>query len=257
MSRRYDGRTTTFSPEGRLFQVEYAMEAINNAGSAIGVLTKEGIVIAAEKKTISKLLAPSKTSEKTIVLDDHLICAVAGLTSDANILVNYCRLAAQKYELVYQEKQPCEQLVQQVCNYKQAYTQFGGQRPFGVSFLYAGWDEHFGFQLYHSDPSGNYGGWKATAIGANARAAKAVLKTEMKDDDKNMSLHEALKVSVKVMAKAMDTTAPSAEKVEFTTFTRDAVSGECQLHFLTQPQVKALLAEVAAEVAAAGGPDED
>ena len=107
------------------------------------------------------------------------LCATFG--SDP-FLINFARLSAQRYELAYQEKQPCEQLVQTICNYKQSYTQFGGQRPFGVSFLYAGWDRHFGFQLYHSDPSGNYGGWKATAIGANNKAAKSLLKAEYEDD---------------------------------------------------------------------------
>jgi 20S proteasome subunit alpha 3 len=249
MSRRYDGRTTTFSPDGRLFQVEYAMEAINNAGSAVGILATDGIVIAAEKRTVSKLLTPSKTSEKTIKLDDHLICAVAGLTADANILVNYARLAAQRYELAYQEKNPCEQLVQTVCNYKQAYTQFGGQRPFGVSFLYAGWDRHHGFQLYHSDPSGNYGGWKATAIGANNGAAKSLLKNEYEE---TLSVDDALKLAVKVMGKTMDTTVPSAEKLEFTTVTRDAATGKIVHRQLTQQETVALLAAAEATTATSG-----
>uniref|UniRef100_A0A7N8X2X7 Proteasome subunit alpha type-4-like n=1 Tax=Mastacembelus armatus TaxID=205130 RepID=A0A7N8X2X7_9TELE len=68
----------------------------------------------------------------------------------------------------YQEPIPCEQLVTALCDIKQAYTQFGGKRPFGVSLLYMGWDKHYGFQLYQSDPSGNYGGWKATCIGNNS-----------------------------------------------------------------------------------------
>ncbi|EQC38675.1 proteasome subunit alpha type-4 [Saprolegnia diclina VS20] len=248
MSRRYDGRTTTFSPEGRLFQVEYAMEAINNAGSAVGILAKDGIVIAAEKKTVSALLAPVKSSEKTMKLDDHIICAVAGLTSDANILVNYARVSAQRYELSYQEKQPCEQLVQTICNYKQAYTQFGGQRPFGVSFLYAGWDRHFGFQLYHSDPSGNYGGWKATAIGANNRAAKSMLKNDYKED---MTIEEALKFSVKVMGKTMDTTTPTAEKLEFSTLTRSA-NGKLVHRLLSAAETEQLLKEADLQAAESG-----
>ncbi len=93
--------------------------------------------------------------------------AVAGITADANILINHARLEGQKYQLQYQEPIPIEQLVVRLCDMKQGYTQYGGLRPFGVSFLFAGWDEHFGFQLYQSDPSGNYGGWKAAAIGAN------------------------------------------------------------------------------------------
>jgi 20S proteasome alpha/beta subunit len=91
----------------------------------------------------------------------------SGLTADANILIGQARTAAQQYRYRYQEFMPVEQLVQRVCNYKHAYTQFGGLRPFGVAFLFAGFDNQFGFQLYQSDPSGNYSGWKATVIGQN------------------------------------------------------------------------------------------
>ncbi|CAM9944806.1 unnamed protein product, partial [Ectocarpus sp. 13 AM-2016] len=133
MARRYDSSTTTFSPEGRLHQVEYAIEAINNAGTCVGILAKDGIIMAAERKVVSKLLAPSKTSEKTYRLYENASCVVAGLTADANLLVNHARLSAQRYLYQYGEQMPLEQLVKEVCNYKQAYTQFGGLRPFGVS----------------------------------------------------------------------------------------------------------------------------
>ncbi|GMN49433.1 hypothetical protein TIFTF001_018609 [Ficus carica] len=164
MSRRYDSRTTIFSPEGRLYQVEYAMEAIGNAGTAIGILSKDGVVLVGEKKVTSKLLQTSTSTEKMYKIDDHVACAVAGIMSDANILINTARVQAQRYTYAYQEPMPVEQLVQSLCDTKQGYTQFGGLRPFGVSFLFAGWDKNFGFQLYMSDPSGNYGGWKAAAI---------------------------------------------------------------------------------------------
>ena len=141
MSRRYDSRTTIFSPEGRLYQVEYAMEAISHAGTAIGILAVDGIVLAAEKKLTSKLLEPSKSSEKMYMIDEHIAVAVAGITADANILINQARMHAQRYRFAFQEQQPVEQLVQTLCDEKQAYTQYGGLRPFGVSMLYAGWDK--------------------------------------------------------------------------------------------------------------------
>lgn len=102
MSRRYDSRTTIFSPEGRLYQVEYAMEAIGNAGSAIGILSSDGVVLVGEKKVTSKLLQTSKSSEKMYKIDDHVSCAVAGIMSDANILINTARLQAQRYAFAYQ-----------------------------------------------------------------------------------------------------------------------------------------------------------
>lgn len=190
------------------------MEAIGHAGAAVGVLSAEGIVLAAEKKTSSKLLDTSKRSEKMYVIDKHITCAVAGITADANILVNKARLVAQRYTYAYQEPVPVEYLLQQICDTKQAYTQWGGLRPFGVSFLFAGWDRHHGFQLYQSDPSGNYGGWKATAIGANSAAANSILKSDYKDDT---DLDGALALAVKVLTKTMDSATLSPDKLELTT----------------------------------------
>eukprot|EP01036_Dinobryon_divergens_P027648 gene27648-36457_t len=217
MARRYDQSTTTFSPEGRLHQVEYAIEAINNAGTCVGLQALDGIVLAAERKVVSKLLAPSKTSEKTYTIDDHIVCLVAGLTSDANILINQSRLGSQRYLYKYQEPMPVEQVVKSICNYKQAYTQYGGLRPFGVAFLFAGWDRNFGFQLYQTDPSGNYSGWKATVIGQNNQAGKSILKTDYNETN---DLAKNMKIAVKILLKTMDSSAPSPERIELSTITR-------------------------------------
>lgn len=103
-----------------------------------------------------------------------MVCSVAGITSDANVLTNELRVIAQRYQLNYGEPMPCEQLVSYLCDIKQAYTQYGGKRPFGVSILYMGWDKHYGYQLYQSDPSGNYGGWKATCIGNNSGVRRRI-----------------------------------------------------------------------------------
>ncbi|CAO3653002.1 unnamed protein product [Cunninghamella echinulata] len=214
MSRRYNSRTTIFSPEGRLYQVEYAMEAISQAGIALGILATDGIVIAAEKKVTSKLLEQTASSEKIYKLNDNVICGVAGMTADANILINWTRASAQRYLFTYNEDIPVEQLVQRLCDLKQGYTQYGGLRPFGVSFIFAGYDEHFGFQLYHSDPSGNYGGWKATCIGANNASAQSILKQDYKE---TMNLEEAKALAIKVLSKTMDSTTLTSEKLEFAT----------------------------------------
>jgi len=218
MSRRYDSRTTIFSPEGRLYQVEYAMEAIGHAGTCLGILSTEGVVIAAEKRNTNKLLDDIAFSEKIYKLHDDMACSVAGITSDANVLTNQLRLFAQRHQLSYGEPMPCEQLVATLCDIKQAYTQFGGKRPFGVSLLYMGWDAHHGYQLYQSDPSGNYGGWKATCIGNNSSAAVSMLKQEYKEDDTN--LEQALALSVKVLSKTLDTQKLTSDKVEIATLTR-------------------------------------
>jgi 20S proteasome subunit alpha 3 len=132
------------------------MVSAASAPAAIAMQTKEGIAIAVEKRVSSKLLAPPKSSEKLYIIDDHVMAAVAGQTADANILINYARLAAQRHRYTYGEDMPVEQLVQSLCDTKHSYTQYGGLRPFGVAFLYAGWDRHHGYQLYQSDPSGTY-----------------------------------------------------------------------------------------------------
>merc|ERR1712088_1055401 len=143
-------------------------------------------------------------SEKIYKLNDDMDCSVAGLTSDANLLTNELRLIGQRYKYSYGESIPCEQLVTALCDIKQAYTQFGGKRPFGVSLLYMGWDKHYGFQLYQSDPSGNYGGWKATCIGDNSANAISLLKQEYKEE--NINLNAALDLSIKVLSKTLDMT---------------------------------------------------
>ncbi|KAL7281537.1 N-terminal nucleophile aminohydrolase [Trametes coccinea BRFM310] len=217
MARRYDSRTTIFSPEGRLYQIEYAMEAISHAGIVIGVLSKDGVVLAAEKKVTGKLLDMSGakgqsyggSGEKIFLLNSNVIGGVAGITADANSLINYARQAAQRHLYMYNEDIPVELLAQRLCDLKQGYTQYGGLRPFGVSLLYAGYDPHYQFQLYHSDPSGNYSGWKATCIGANNGTATSLLKQDYKED---ISVADAIELVLKVMSKTMDSTTLGSEK---------------------------------------------
>jgi len=253
--------------------VEYAIEAINNAGTSVGILARDGVVMASERKITSGLLAPSKTSEKTYKLCPHATCSVAGLTADANILIDQARLRAGRYAYQYQEAIPIENLVEHVCNYKQAYTQYGGLRPFGVAFLFAGYDETHGFQLYQSDPSGNYSGWKATVIGANNQAGKSLLKTEygvqrkgetgeastdeMKTDEAEEeviempSVAEALRLAVKVLNKTMDGAVASKDKLELFCMSLDE-DGECVHKILSADEAEAVIKEVEAEGASAG-----
>ncbi|KAG7693060.1 hypothetical protein KL930_004855 [Ogataea haglerorum] len=239
MSRRYDSRTTIFSPEGRLYQVEYALEAINHAGTAIGVMAKDGVVLAAERKVTSKLLEQDTSAEKMYVLNDKTVCAVAGMTADAGILINSIRYSAQQYLKTYGEDIPIETLVKRICDVKQGYTQHGGLRPFGVSFIFAGHDERYGFQLYTSNPSGNYSGWKATSIGANNTSAQTLLKQDYKD---GMTLEEAQNLALKVLSKTTDSNKLTSEKVEFSTIGLDA-DGKLQLRIWTPEQIEKLLKE--------------
>lgn len=247
MSRRYDSRTTIFSPEGRLYQVEYAMEAIGHAGTCLGIVASDGIVLAAEKRNTNKLLDELSYSEKIYRLHEDMACSVAGITSDANVLTNQLRLFSQRHLLHYGEPIPCEQLVASLCDIKQAYTQFGGKRPFGVSILYIGWDKHHGFQLYQSDPSGNYGGWKATCIGNNSAAAVSMLKQEYKEGETN--LQQALDLSIKILSKTLDTNKLTADKVEIAVLTR--VDNVTRIRILKIEELEALVKKFEEEEAKA------
>lgn len=237
MSGRYDQRTTTFSQEGRLLQVEYAVLAANQAGKGIGILGKNCVILAGEKKTSSKLLDQAKMPEKLFKIDDHISCVVAGLSSDANTLISRLRLQAQQYTYTYGVPIPVELMVSSLCDLKQEYTQFGGLRPFGVSFLFAGYDRHYGFQLYHTSPAGVYEGWRAKTIGSNGATEQEILKQEWKED---MSAQEVKELIAKVLVKTMDTTTPDPDKLEWATIEFDS-EGKIQFRKLENPEVGELM----------------
>lgn len=125
------------------------------------------------------------------------------------IALAHARPCAQNHLAAYNEDMPVEQLVQRLCDLKQGYTQYGGLRPFGVSFLFAGHDPHHSFQLYASDPSGNYSGWKATCVGANNATAQSLLRQDYRDD---VGIEEAVGLALKVLSKTMDSTSLDSEK---------------------------------------------
>ncbi|ANB14402.1 proteasome core particle subunit alpha 3 [Sugiyamaella lignohabitans] len=172
------------------------------------------------------------------ILDDHIVCAVAGIDSDASILVNRARVFAQSYLKTYSEEIPCEILVKRLCDIKQGYTQYGGLRPFGVSFVFAGYDDLHGFQLYTSNPSGNYSGWKATSVGANGASAQTLLKQEYKED---FSLDQACELAMKVLSKTMDSATLTSEKLEFSTVGKDSASGKVYQKIWKPADIDALL----------------
>ncbi|ODM94466.1 Proteasome subunit alpha type-4 [Orchesella cincta] len=220
MARRYDTRTTIFSPEGRFYQVEYAMEAIGHAGTCLGILAADGIILAAEKKNTNVLLDDENAfSDKIYKLHDDMVCSVAGITSDANVLTNHLRLMAQRYLLRYGS--PCH---------------VNSKRPFGVSILYMGWDKHYGFQLYQSDPAEIMGDGKQHVL--ETTAAISMLKQEYKEV---VTLEEAKALVVKILSKTLDTAKLSPEKLEIATLTR--VKDSTIMTTLKQGEIQALINE--------------
>jgi 20S proteasome subunit alpha 3 len=180
-------------------------------------------VLAAEKKETSKLFVPLRESGKLYKVDEHIMAAVSGIVADANYLIDAGRLTAQQH--LYSMHTPIyvEELVKDIANRKHMPTQFGSGRPFGVSLMYAGYDRIQGFQLYCSDPSGNYSSWNAHATGKNSVTTISTLKDDYKTA---CTLRESLILAVKVLAKSMDAMKPTADRFEIGVVTKDA-HGNC------------------------------
>ncbi len=194
----YDRAITVFSPDGRLFQVEYAREAVKRGATAIGIKTKEGVVLIADRRVASRLLE-ADTIEKIYKIDEHICAATSGLVADARVLIDRARIEAQINRLTYDEPISVKELAKRICDFKQQYTQYGGVRPFGVSLLLAGVDEKP--RLYETDPSGALLEYKATAIGAGRNVVMEYFEKEYRDD---MTLDEAIIHGLIAMKKAIE-----------------------------------------------------
>ena len=130
----YDRASTIFSPDGRLFQVEYAREAVNRGTTTVGVKFKDGVVLIVDKRITSRLIEPDSI-EKIFQIDEYIGCAISGLMADARVLVNRARIDAAINKITYDDKIPIKTLVKGICDFKQAYTQYGGARPLAPPFL--------------------------------------------------------------------------------------------------------------------------
>jgi len=195
----YDRAITVFSPDGRLFQVEYALETVNRGATILGITCSEGVVLGAEEKIETKLQDPSFTW-KLYEIDDHLGAAVVGLGSDARILIDQARIYSQSNRLMYDEPIDVEVLTKRVGDIKQLYTQHAGVRPFGVSIIFGGVDKT-GNRLLSTDPSGSYRGYKAVAVGIGRESVENILKGEYKED---LTLDATIKLAVKCLVKALE-----------------------------------------------------
>ena len=197
--RDYDEAITTFSPEGRLYQVEYALELVKRGAPIVGVSSPEGVVLAANETPESRLEEPDYF-RKIFQLDEHIGAAIAGLSSDARVLINQARVFCQSNRLLYDEAVDIEILTQRIGDLAQIYTQNAGVRPFGVSMIIGGVDAS-GCGIIAIDPSGSYRGYHASAVGRNSDEANGLLEERY---CKDLNLDEAVGLAVEAVRAASE-----------------------------------------------------
>ncbi|GAQ34823.1 proteasome component pup2 [Aspergillus niger] len=214
----YDRGINTFSPEGRLFQVEYSLEAIKLGSTAIGVATSEGVILGVEKRVTSSLLEASSV-EKIVEIDQHIGCAMSGLQADARSLVEHARVECQNHAFHYAEPLRVESCTQAICDLALRFGETGDDeesvmsRPFGVALLLAGIDEdgpqlyvgcfpaYSPAGLYHAEPSGTFYRYDAKAIGSGSEGAQAELQNEY---HRSLTLGEAETLVLKTLKQVME-----------------------------------------------------
>jgi len=201
----YDRGVNTFSPAGRLFQVEYALEAIKLGSTAIGIRTNEGVVLVVEKRITSSLMEPSSI-EKILEIDTHMGCAMSGLTADARTLVDHARVEAQNHWFTYNEKMPVESNVHTISDLALDFSVTDRKdkktmsRPFGVALLVAGVDSE-GTCLWCTEPSGTYTKYAACAIGSAQEGATNLLQEQY---NKDMTLADAELLALTTLRQVME-----------------------------------------------------
>jgi proteasome alpha subunit len=195
----YDRGITIFSPDGRLYQVEYAREAVKRGSASIGIRTAEGVVFAVDKRSRSPLMEASSV-EKLHKVDDHLGIASAGHVADARQLIDFARREAQVNRLRYSEPVGVETLTKSVTDHIQQYTQVGGARPFGVALIVGGIEDGEP-RLFETDPSGTPYEWKALAVGADRGEIEDHLEANY---DEQMSLDDGVALALEALASVND-----------------------------------------------------
>jgi len=245
----YDRGVNTFSPEGRLFQVEYAIEAIKLGSTTLGIRTPHGVVLGVEKRVQSPLLEASSI-EKIMEIDSHIGCAMSGLTADARTMIDHARVTSQNHSFTYDEPIGVESVTQAVCDLALRFGESMDNesammsRPFGVALLIAGIDEK-GPQLYHTDPSGTFTRYEAKALGSGSEAAQSDLQDKY---HKQMTLEEAQILILRVLKQVME------EKLDQHNVQLAQVTKETGFEILTEEKLQTLIESMMAQLQPAAPP---
>ncbi|KAH1066274.1 hypothetical protein J1N35_031261 [Gossypium stocksii] len=196
---QYSFSLTTFSPSGKLVQIEHALTAVGSGQTSLGIKAANGVVIATEKK-LPSILVDETSVQKIQCLTPNIGVVYSGMGPDFRVLVRKSRKQAEQYHRLYKEPIPVTQLVRETAAVMQEFTQSGGVRPFGVSLLVAGYDDN-GPQLYQVDPSGSYFSWRASAMGKNVSNAKTFLEKRYTDD---MELDDAVHTAILTLKEGFE-----------------------------------------------------
>jgi len=189
-SRGYDMTPTMYSPDGRIYQVEYAIETVKRGAIAIGLQVKDGVVLAVEEK--SRDLQVEDITQKIFEVDDHIGIAAAGYIPDARVLVDNARFFSQSNKLTYDESVEVETVARHLADQSHQFTQYSGVRPFGVALIIAGVDRK-GTRVFVTDPSGTYVPYAAVAIGGNSDEVTDFLEKNYKNE---MSMDEIMSLAI-------------------------------------------------------------
>jgi len=232
MSDMYSFSLTTFSPSGKLVQIEYALARVAAGGTSLAIKAKNGVVLATEKKL--PVLMDESSIQKCSMLTENIGVVYSGMGPDSRVLVRKGRKKAQQYYRTYKEPISTDQLVKELASIMQEFTQSGGVRPFGVSLLIAGFDNQ-GPQLYQVDPSGSYWAWKASAIGKNMVNAKTFLEKRYSDD---LELEDAIHTAILTLKEGFEGEM-NEHNIELSIIGEDK-----KFRILTPAQVKDYIGEV-------------
>jgi len=189
----YDRTATMFSPEGHLLQVEYAEKTVRLGSSSIGIVCSDGVFIIADKRINDKLIVPN-SANKIYEIDSHIAASVAGIISDAKVLIEKAQVLAQQHRITYDSPIEPELIIKEISNIKQQFTQYGGARPFGVSLMIAGINGKKP-ELYTSDITGNYLSYYANSIGENDEKIKEKLREKHKPE---LTIKKGVKLSLDI-----------------------------------------------------------
>lgn len=234
MSERYGFSLTTFSPSGKLVQIEYALNAVGAGAPSVGIKATNGVVLATEKKQ-KTTLHDDRSINKIESVGKNVGMVYSGMGPDYRLIVKYARKLTQQYVMMYDDDIPTVQLVRRVADVMQEYTQSGGVRPFGVSLLIAGWDADEDCPyLYQCDPSGAYFAWKATAIGKNHINGKTFLEKRYSE---KLELEDAIHTAILTLKESFEGQM-TEDNIELGVCTKDG------FRKLTPPEVKDYLAAI-------------